>query len=824
MSVPQDPIAESAGRAPRAYRFGAFELRPASRQLLRDGAAVAVQPRVFDLIAYLLSHRDRAVDKNELLEAVWPRRVVTDAALSRCVMKARRALDDDSETPRMILTVHGRGLRFVSAVTQVFDRAAPREPEAAIVHDEDPGRSPPAIEAMASGAPESAMADAAPTAAPVPATPLTRRPWFWAATVTLALLLALAMGWRLQHQADRVNATGPLRVAVLPVDNATGEVRYDWARLGLMSALDDILRADGSVWVLSAHDVIDMAGQASDQARLVRRLRAAYGISHVVAGQLQRHPGQLRFDYRVIDAAGHVRPRTVVAQDVPGLAHAAGADLRIALGLAGSPPRVSADAFANEAFLRGRALQLQGDVAGAQAYFELAGQQAPEAFWPRYEYALGLRDLGQRDEAERRLRALLREADAGSDLRARLAARNALAIMAWRSGDKAQAARLLDESRGLAETLGAPALMATILTNLGILATQRDDFDAARGYLNRAAEIELAAGQDKPSGNVLHSLAMVDLGAGDVDAAGLHLEAALAQFRLVGNRRDEAITLNSLAGLRFRQGDVAAARDRYRQALDRQRALGNRSAESSALLGLAGSEAELGRLREARAQAERGLAVAEAIGEQPKVADARSLLGRIARNGGELAVARRWQAQARSDLLALGDDDGVWRERLLLARIDLADGQATAAAREAETVAAEAASGQAELRRIDALALAAEARLALDEPDAADARLGEALTIAADLRDARRTATLRRLLAEARLATGDDDGAATELAAAEAWIGTTPEFLRVRAQLAAARGDAKAALADEQAAKAAAGERWRDADEARLASRRAAAG
>ncbi|WP_227977992.1 winged helix-turn-helix domain-containing protein [Arenimonas daejeonensis] len=117
-----------------AFRFGRFELHPAARLLLRDGQPVELQAKVFDFIAYLLAHRGRAVEKNELLDAVWPRQVVTEAALSRCVMKARRAVDDEADDPAVILTVHGRGYRFIAAVEPILERrgaarSAP-EPEA----------------------------------------------------------------------------------------------------------------------------------------------------------------------------------------------------------------------------------------------------------------------------------------------------------------------------------------------------------------------------------------------------------------------------------------------------------------------------------------------------------------------------------------------------------------------------------------------------------------------------------------------------------------------------------------------------------------------
>jgi len=75
---------------------------------------VPIEHRAFDLLVYLIEHRDRAVSKEELQEAVWPRMILTESALTRCVMKARKAVGDDSQRQTIIRTVHGHGYRFVA--------------------------------------------------------------------------------------------------------------------------------------------------------------------------------------------------------------------------------------------------------------------------------------------------------------------------------------------------------------------------------------------------------------------------------------------------------------------------------------------------------------------------------------------------------------------------------------------------------------------------------------------------------------------------------------------------------------------------------------
>jgi pimeloyl-ACP methyl ester carboxylesterase/DNA-binding winged helix-turn-helix (wHTH) protein len=86
-------------------------------ELRRDGRLVPMEPQTFDVLSYLVSHRDRVVSKEELMDAVWGGRFVTEAAVTSRIKQARRAMGDDGRDQRLIRTAHGRGYRFVADVT-----------------------------------------------------------------------------------------------------------------------------------------------------------------------------------------------------------------------------------------------------------------------------------------------------------------------------------------------------------------------------------------------------------------------------------------------------------------------------------------------------------------------------------------------------------------------------------------------------------------------------------------------------------------------------------------------------------------------------------
>ncbi len=96
--------------------FGPFEIDQARFELRNAGVRVPLEPQTFDVLAYLVTHRDRLVSKEELMDQVWGGRFVTESAVTSRIKQARRAVGDDGRAQRVITTVHGRGYRFVAAV------------------------------------------------------------------------------------------------------------------------------------------------------------------------------------------------------------------------------------------------------------------------------------------------------------------------------------------------------------------------------------------------------------------------------------------------------------------------------------------------------------------------------------------------------------------------------------------------------------------------------------------------------------------------------------------------------------------------------------
>jgi TolB-like protein len=115
----------SGGRSAEVqYVFGDYALDPDRRELTRRAEAVAIGPKVFDLLLYLVQNREHVVSKDGLLDAVWAGRIVSESTLTSHINAVRKALGDSGEEQRLIRTLVRKGFRFVGDVKEVSDDRA----------------------------------------------------------------------------------------------------------------------------------------------------------------------------------------------------------------------------------------------------------------------------------------------------------------------------------------------------------------------------------------------------------------------------------------------------------------------------------------------------------------------------------------------------------------------------------------------------------------------------------------------------------------------------------------------------------------------------
>lgn len=302
------------------YRFGPFALDLRSGDLGRNGRAIRLQEKPRSLLLALVERRGELVTRKELHEHLWPNDTFVDFedGLNAAMSKLRDSLDDDSQSPRYIETVRGRGYRFVAKVEVVGETAEPQ-----------PAPATPAIPAVP---PEASQP------APIPPRQILSNT---AAAILLACL-ALAgaaiflVRWRAAH-------SHPISIAVLPFANMTGDATRGYVCNGITEELIARLGrlAPGQLRVIAPASAQTYANSSKTAQQIGHELNVQYliegsleqqGANIRVAAQLVRVDDQSRvwanvfegdlsdqfeFEASVADSVGHA-----LSLHVPSLAHA----------------------------------------------------------------------------------------------------------------------------------------------------------------------------------------------------------------------------------------------------------------------------------------------------------------------------------------------------------------------------------------------------------------------------------------------------------------------------------------------------------------------
>jgi DNA-binding winged helix-turn-helix (wHTH) protein/TolB-like protein/Flp pilus assembly protein TadD len=230
---------------PQRYAFGGFVLERSQKRLLRqDGPPVELTPRLFGALLLLVEHAGELVEKDALLQAVWPGLVVSENSLSQVIAGLRRTLGDDAQGGRYIRTVPRKGFRFVAPVT-----------------------IPDAADSSAEAAAARAVA---------------RRRRLIAAAAVGGTGVAGLIGW-LWHANPRVD-DAPTTLAVLPFASADAPQRDGLAEAGMADSLSARLANVPGLAVRSPASTMRYAGALHDPSRAAREL----DVRWLVDGSVRR--------------------------------------------------------------------------------------------------------------------------------------------------------------------------------------------------------------------------------------------------------------------------------------------------------------------------------------------------------------------------------------------------------------------------------------------------------------------------------------------------------------------------------------------------------
>ncbi|GAA3924873.1 winged helix-turn-helix domain-containing protein [Luteimonas lutimaris] len=626
------------------YRFGEYVLDLPKHELLHRGDVVALPARVFECLCCLIEHRDRAVSRDELVQAVFARSNVSDAQLAQVVLRSRRAVGDDGQEQHTIRTVPRYGFRWLAEVaveTMVDEPAAPSTAPEPPARPREP--APPQAAAFATTtttpAIEEAVADAAPPSTDPSRSPRPpgRRGWPAAAAIVLVVAVA-ALAW-----SQRVRDTAPAPVAnATPADAPRAlmvlPTRVDdpgdasWARLGLMDFIGDRLHRSGLPVLPSETTLGVLHRQDGDDPR---RLRRAARAKWVVNSEATRSDDG--WDVRLQAGDGDGARHEAHAHDADLLQAARQASGRLAAVLGGhaiagddDPPALA------ERLQRARAAMLANQIETARQILLDAPELQRQR--PRLQYQLARVDFraGEYARGLATLDALLDGTATRDDALFRARVLNARGAMLIRLDNADEARRSYDEAIAALGDGTHPTERGVALSGRAVANALQQRFDRALADFGQARVQLASAGDALAVARVDANLGVLEVDRGHPAQALPYLDRAARDFEAMGaiNELSTFRDTRVLALLQLLRRDEALAEsERAWMLLPRLRAPTQRA---EVVLTRARALIEAGQLHEAA----RLLAMPEAGQSQPAEAGTRELLqAELALAGGEPARA-----------------------------------------------------------------------------------------------------------------------------------------------------------------------------------------
>jgi TolB-like protein/DNA-binding winged helix-turn-helix (wHTH) protein/Tfp pilus assembly protein PilF len=291
------------------YEFGEFQLDTAKRLLRRlDGTPVPLTPRVFETLLYMIEHHDAVLDKERIMAVVWPDSIVEENNLAQAISKLRQVFGETPGSHNYIVTVPGRGYRFVAEV---------KEGTASAV--ETVATTTPATAGATATAP---AADAAATTevtdSPIPRFAVSgaqrrlpaKHGWLWAIAFLAVAMVGLTALFFVRYHTSSSPASpgavlsGPTRipeksVAVLPFENLSDDKQNSYFAAGVQDEIMSNLARIADLKVISRTSA---NLYRSENPRNSREIGQQLGVAHLLEGSVQRIGNRLRVNAQLIKA------------------------------------------------------------------------------------------------------------------------------------------------------------------------------------------------------------------------------------------------------------------------------------------------------------------------------------------------------------------------------------------------------------------------------------------------------------------------------------------------------------------------------------------
>ena len=356
---------ENQSRSSRElYEFGPFRLEPSERKLVRGNDTVALTPKAFDTLHLLVRNSGHLLGKDELMRMLWPDTFVEEGSLANNIFLLRKALGDN---PEYIETVPRRGYRFVGSVRRLPDGGPPSNE-----------RRSESANAISKGRPSDQL-DQAKSATP-------SRRMVLVLTIAIALALTVALGWKTVRERRLALAKAPRihSLAVLPLENLSGDTDQEYFCDGLTEALTNDLGRLGDLRVISRTSATHYKGSKKTAPEIARDLN----VDALIEGTVLRSANHARITVNLIQTSPETHLWTEIYETEVGdllgvqekVARAVARQIQIVLEPPDKslPSRRAVNAAAQDLYFRGLFATRSGTTEGAESairYFQQSIQE-----------------------------------------------------------------------------------------------------------------------------------------------------------------------------------------------------------------------------------------------------------------------------------------------------------------------------------------------------------------------------------------------------------------------------------------------------------------
>lgn len=341
--------------------FGDFRLDCDRFQLCRGGRVLKLERKPTELLILLAMREGEVVSRAEIAECLWGGQVFVDTehGINTAVRKVRQVLRDDSEKPRFVHTVTGRGYRFVGPVTLIRADAPSSDRDSSVVPPEAPAEDQ------------------------VPRTSGRRFPLVFGFIAALALFSIPLMLYIREHTA-RAAEPAIKSLAILPLENVSGDPKQDYFADGMTDELTTMLARDSTLRVISRTSAM----QFKDPHQPLREIARSLGVDGIIEGSISRDDGKVHVTVQLIHAPSDTNiwanSYDCDMKEVAALPTEVAQAIAKRLGASApvSKPARYINPEAHDAYLHGRYLWFAGKFKESAMYYQKATELQPD-------YALG---------------------------------------------------------------------------------------------------------------------------------------------------------------------------------------------------------------------------------------------------------------------------------------------------------------------------------------------------------------------------------------------------------------------------------------------------